>query len=362
MTQQSVNDLIRVMREGDFEAQEAAAQQLAALGEAAVTPLIDVLREYTSGDDLYTALNNSHHWAEMALIVIGTPAVDLLIEAVKEDNLGARVGAIFCLGELQEVRAVQPLIEALWRDDDGSMTYSDANDALQKIGTIAVRPLIHALENSNATVRNRAARILGDFKDPLATPSLINALSDESPDVRISAAAALGDLVDARSIEPLIETLADHDPAVRETVVRALGDIGRQLNTPSLTGVLATAMRDEDWGTRQSAAEMLIRLDALQSAEARALLLGDLQSEAAEVRLGAAWSLIPMKEPQALGVLAQLLLHENADISSSAALALGEFGERRAIPRLVELLSHQDTRVKHAAQSALRKLGHDIGD
>jgi HEAT repeat protein len=360
VTQRTIDKLIRILRADDLEAQIAASEQLAQMGAAAVVPMIDLMREYETVEDLYKVLNNSHHWAEMTLIKIGEPAVEPLIHAVNEDYFGARVGAIFCLGELREIRAVQPLIEALWREDDET-TFFDVGDALEKIGDTAVRPLIRALESSNAVIRSNAAAILGHFKDPLATPALIGILQDESQDARISAVSALGRLEDARAVEPLIAALADDDPAVREATVRVLAQIGSKLNSPRIIEVLAKAMHDSDWGTRQSAAEMLLKLDSPYANSARMLLLHDLQNEDAEIRLGAAWSLVPVKEKQAVAALLGLLDHSDMRIVSSAAQVLGDYGDKRAIPALKALLSYNDSHIKAVAQTALRKLGHDPG-
>ena len=330
------------------------------MGAAVVEPLIELLREFPTLEVFYDTEHNSHHWAETTLIQIGEPAVEPLIRAVSEDNFGARVGAILCLGSMREIRAVQPLINALWRED--FTTSSDIGMALEEIGDIAVRPLIHALQHPNAVIRRNAAVILGQFKDRAVVPALIEVLGDESTEVRTSAADALGRLEDARAIEPLIATLRDDDPAMREIVVRALAQIGSTLNSPRIIEVLVKAMKDDDWGTRQSAAEMLIFLDSPKSAEGRALLLDDLRSDDDEIRLGAAWSLADVEGVDVSHVLIELLDHPNTAISASAAFMLGDYGSERAIPSLTKLLSHSDSQVKRVAQAALRKLGNDMGE
>lgn len=360
MAEQTTDELIDALRSLDWDTQLAAAEQLAQMGAAAVEPLIKLMREYPTSEVFYSEADNLHHLAENTLIQIGEPAVEPLIRAVSENNFGARVGAILCLGDMREIRAVQPLIEALWRED--GTTFLDIDGALEKIGDIAVRPLIHALENPNAVIRRHAAAILGHFNDHAAVPALIEVLGDESVEVQSSVAHALGSIADARAVEPLIAALEDYDPAVREAMVRALGQIGSKLNSPRIIETLVMAIHDDDWGTRQSAAEMLIRLDGAQSEEARALLLDDLQSDDDEVRLGAAWSLANVEDRMAFDVLLGLVDHENAGISGGAASALGDYGDKRAIPALIKLLSHGDVYVTLVAQTALRKLGHDAGE
>lgn len=367
MTEQSIETLIRRLREGDDDVQQDAARALVAYGEQAVESLLNILRAYSSWED-YEREDAAYLFnvAEDVLIAIGAPSVPLLIDALRGESWGARAGAIFVLGEMRDVRAVQPLIDLL--QDDDVNTFTDVAEALMKIGSIAVRPLMYALGSPMLTTRRHAASILGYFKDPLATPALITALDDDGVDVRAAAAHALGEIADARAVEPLMTAAQDTEPAVREAAIRALGSIGQKLNTPSLTRALVKALHDGDWGTRQSAAEMLILMNSDYAQTARELLTFDLRQEDAEVRLGAAWSLIPVKDAAAYDTLAELLTREDSPVRSQAALGLGEFGERRAIPLLLDALSAvnaadaNNDMLKPALQTALRRLGHDPGE
>ena len=221
--------------------------------------------------------------------------------------------------------------------------------------------MTYALRQQGAAGRAGAAFTLGIFNNPLATPALIEALNDEDAKVRATAANALGEISEARAVQPLIAAADDTDAAVREAAVRALGGIGLKLNAPHIAVTLEAAVDDADWGTRQSAAEMLIRLKASSAERARQMLLRDLQDADHEVQLGAAWSLLPDKAPQAVDALLKLLTAPDVRVSGSAALILGEYGDSRAAPALKALLRRSDEQVMHAAQTALRKLGHDTG-
>ena len=56
----------------------------------------------------------------------------------------------------------------------------------------SVRALLSGLEAEDAAVRAKAARALGECKDPQAVAPLIEALTDPQPDVRFWAAWASG--------------------------------------------------------------------------------------------------------------------------------------------------------------------------
>jgi len=120
---------------------------------------------------------------------IGTPAVMPLISAL-EDGV-SKAAAVKALGQIGDVRAVEPLIAAF---KNKSVTES-AIDTLVKIGTPTVEPLIAALRDENWYTRWAAAKTLGQIGD-------------------------------TRAIEPLIAALQDKDASVCGTVVTALHRIG----------------------------------------------------------------------------------------------------------------------------------------
>ncbi|MER3501614.1 MAG: PBS lyase [Candidatus Fervidibacterota bacterium] len=120
-----------------------------------------------------------------------------------------------CLDHLYE-----RVVGALLRHEDRKI----AIEALVKIGEPAVEPLIEALRDRDWEVRWAAAYALGKIGKPAVEP-LIEALRDRDGKVRRAAADALGAIGDARAVEPLIEALRDRDWEVREAAVNALGKI-----------------------------------------------------------------------------------------------------------------------------------------
>jgi HEAT repeat protein len=183
---------------------------------------------------------------------------------------------------------------------------------------------------------------------------------DADSKVREAAGYVLAEYRDPRVIDPLIDLLTDADPSVRETAVRALGETAEAVDRTRAVEPLKQALRDSDWGVRQSAAEMLIRLKSDPQHVAEKLLLADLHNDDAEVRLGAAWSLVELGDARSLDPLVRLLYHDDSRISANAAQALGNLGDQRAATPLNATLNHPEEEVRAAVQTALRQLGHTV--
>lgn len=103
------------------------------------------------------------HHAERALIKIGEPVVELLIEALKDTDKNIREIAAEALGEIGDVRAVDPLINAL--KDGDSFVRGYAAEALGKIGDErAIGSLTKALNDKSSFVWEKAKEALEKIK------------------------------------------------------------------------------------------------------------------------------------------------------------------------------------------------------
>lgn len=89
-----------------------------------------------------------------------------------------------------------------------------AQRELEEAGKAAIRPLLVALHSPSLILRANAAEMLGYIGSPHAAEGLIHALDDTNANVRSRAASALGALNDTRAVNPL-ERAAASDPSVR---------------------------------------------------------------------------------------------------------------------------------------------------
>jgi HEAT repeat protein len=297
-------------------------------------------------------------------IELGEPAVEVLVEALEISpqtdlwsyfvTIDLRVGAAESLGELGDVRALEPLSKILEMDDDViiDMEYTvdlflAAIKALGKIGDArAIEPLVEVL----GTVSGEWS-----WRD--------TGMTDEG--IRPSAAQALGEIGDARAVEPLIKALEDDDcDTVRKTAAEALGKIGEPAVEPLIKALgkgnsAATEALDKlEWKPDTDelrAAYLLAKLDweGLVGMGERAVepLTKALSSEHSSIRGAAASALGWIGDEWPVEPLIKAL----GDGNSSAAEALGKIGDARAVEPLIKAL--EDVDVRRAAVGALGEIG-----
>jgi hypothetical protein len=209
------------------------------------------------------------------------------MKRLKNLILGVLVLLVVCGCEL----TVDELIEQLKR---GYISKEEAVDALVKIGTPAVGPLIAALGDENWLVREAATSALEKINPNWHTteeakrqvPEFIAALGDKISDVRKAAASALGKIGDKRAVEPLIVALEDYScTSAIEPLIAVFGE---------------RVFRGRD----------------------------------SCVRIAAAWALGEIGDERAVEPLISALGDKISDVREAAASALGKIGDK-AIPALV---------------------------
>ena len=130
--------------------------------------------------------------------------------------------------KMERDRDVKGLVEALRHEG----VRLEAVMALARIGKPAVEPLIQSLKNEDRSTRFSAAVALGKIGDPRAIEPLIQALRDEAWNVRIAVAAALGEIGDERAVEPLTQALNDDNEDVQMGAKKALEKIKTRVEFP----------------------------------------------------------------------------------------------------------------------------------
>ncbi|MDD1676644.1 MAG: HEAT repeat domain-containing protein [Methanomicrobiales archaeon] len=200
-----------------------------------IPPDVEQLRESKDFKGLIQALtfgNDRLRWqAAEALGELGDiRGIDPLTKALKDSSWEVREIVIWALGKIREREKVEPLVQAQ-----------------------AVAQLIHVLQHADWRVRRSAAAALCAIGDPSALDAFIMLLRDPDWRVRWEAAGALGQLKDPRATEPLIGKLTDVDWKVRWEAAGALGKI----RDPSAVIPLVESLKDLDWRVRWRAVSAL---------------------------------------------------------------------------------------------------------
>jgi hypothetical protein len=188
---------------------------------------------------MYMLLSNNNSLRDGAMGLLSDPdnldpdilplptdgVIGVLIDSLKDQNVGMRCLAAQALGNIGDPTAAPPLVITL-QDQDGDVRYWSAF-ALGNIGDpSAVKPLINLLRDEIEEVRIAAANALGSIEDSSTISLLREAMENGDADVRYWAIQALGNTGDEDAIKPLAEALKDVDPNVRKAAMYALYDIG----------------------------------------------------------------------------------------------------------------------------------------
>jgi len=199
---------IDLLKEKDWFRRREAAITLGEMGdERAVAPLIAALR-----DEEW----NVREAAEDALALIGSPAVEPLIKALREYQIRRYV--IKVLGRIKDERVLDPLFAQLRNEE-----FKDyATAALIEVGPPAVERLTAVINDKDKNVRKHAVQALGAIGIPEAVDLLIEATEDEEWEVRMAAIAGLDQIGDERGKPAVKALLKDPDFAVQMRAERII--------------------------------------------------------------------------------------------------------------------------------------------
>jgi len=340
---QPVDLLIRDLKDWSSDVRKTATEALVQIGSPAVDPLIRAL-----GDELKL-------WADVkALFDIGInerTTHDVVIYSLGGNSLIIDIRPIIVkvLGQLGNVRAVEPLIGAL-RDNDVRQA---AIEALVQIGTSALEPLIYALGDDELV--RAAAEALGHLGDIRAVDPLIRALRDEKWYVREIVAEALGRIGAPRAVEPLIHALGDNNTSmdVKRAAAEALGKLGDDRAIMPLIRAMRGVGIPWMSHMEHDSVKALVQIGP-SAIEPLIFALGhNLDSFQVKAAINGLVQLCP----PAIEPLIRALEDDDKYIRHRAAIVLGQSGDIRAVEQLIHSLGDKYMPLRCAAAEALGQLG-----
>ena len=136
--------------------------------------------------------------------------------------MGARIGAIYALGEVGGEKVLPPLVYCARRHEVDLRSAAVA--VLGKLALPAALPILaELLEDENPTVRGRAISALRNFK---VTPGILNKLrsflSESDGALEAEAALTLAELKDLYSLSQILALLTSHHASTRQAAATAL--------------------------------------------------------------------------------------------------------------------------------------------
>ncbi len=252
-----------------------------------------------------------------------------------------------------------------------------AVEALVRVGSVAVEPLIALLNDKDVTVWEAACSALGKIGDRRAVEPMLALLGKSSV-----VAEALGRIGDERAVEPLIVELQKQIKTTYASgaVAKALGDIG---DRRALEPLMDAYRKSMSWEITVAAVQALCKLgdrsivDLLINHEllspghrARELAVKALEQlnwQPGQDQAGAAFwiekgqweKVVAVGEPAVDPLINALQNSYNGWYAYMAndALSLGQIGDHRAFDPLMKALGNEYPQVRKAAAVALGKLG-----
>ncbi len=215
--------------------------------------------------------------------------------------------------------------------------------------------LLPYVAHEDAFVCAAALRGLKELRVPEAAGSATAAVLHADATVRREAVSVLGWLKHAAAL-PIIAfaAVADADEQVRRVATGALG-LAPPEHAHSVLPALCSALVDPAWSVREEAATTLGKWPPEGDVAAAALrqAMGD---DYWQVRVRAARSLGRLRDRTALPVLSEALVHRAGNLRKEAAIALGEIGDAQAAAVLHAAETDPDPEVRKAVRLALQRL------
>ncbi|MEM6450609.1 MAG: S-layer homology domain-containing protein [Cyanobacteria bacterium P01_D01_bin.105] len=305
-----------------------------------------------------------------ALAAEGEAAVPELANALASDSVQTRAAAAYALNEIGEdaAAATPTLLDAI--QDSDELVRALATSTLAQVGLdqdILVSVMVAALQSETGLVKDVAADALVNIGGN-AVPALGEVLKNDAASTLAKEVAAtlIGDINQAdelgdRAIDSVIpilaETLGDGDSSVRIAAAETLGDFGPLADVA--IPALSRALLGEDSGVSETAASSLLKIGR-QSVPG---LTEALNSDDALTRLYAADALWTLTQDSSLilPTLVSSLADGNVETRELAALSLTYLGRQAlpAVPALRNLLGSDNSRIINIAQLALLILNNN---
>ena len=244
------------------------------------------------------------------------------------------------------------------RDRERRQALFRSAHALSRIGVAAIPALTDALKGEDLGARIGAALALGGMGEAArdSVPSLMENLGHSDAELRRTSAEALAQIGSA-ALPSLSDALDTADPKVRESVLIGVAGMGRAAGTLSHR-LFEQLSKEQDPAVRAALYPALHKIGA-EPARLVPALLEALNAENEQVRRAATSTLLVMRSSHALALppLKALVKEGDQKIAERAAVLLGRIGAtaKDALPELLARASQPGVAPSYG--EAVRQIG-----
>ncbi len=300
-----------------------------------------------------TLVKERRNWDDAArsLIEIGEPAVAPLLEVIKNISLGEwpRRKAVMVLGNIRSEKAISPLSEVFNNKNTENAIRNSALIAIGKTGSErTIDFLIKASEDENDWFRVNAISALGKFRSDRTINVVVKAMNDDFNYVRISVLNVLSENNIKKYTGLFIETLKDPDWMVRQKASEILLKCGKTVIDP-----LVKLLDENNYITRWETVRIFGKIKSENTVESLIKMLDDRKWM---VRNEAAVALSRIKSEKTEDLLIKALGNKSVYVREEAAWILGEFGSHKAVELLNNILINSKSKVRKTIIQALGKI------
>lgn len=180
------------------------------------------------------------------LTVFGADEI-LVLSLLRDPHVAVRVQAAELAANHPTPAVINALLDGL--DDPAAGHRFAVQDALLRLGPIAVPPLASCLERGTGTALAGALAVAEGMAEPAFSRAAIRLTDNGDPIVRERAVALIGAIGELDGAEAVTRRLEDAVAAVRTAAARALGFMKHWPAAPAIAGLL----RDRSWEVRHAA-------------------------------------------------------------------------------------------------------------
>jgi HEAT repeat protein len=294
--------------------------------------------------------------------------IPALVKALDDEYIGVRISAAYALDRMSWKPATETeqilylIVKERWLDlakigkkaagkltdrlnDSYYHTRNGVAGTLRKLGSLALEPMLEALNRPDPDVRCRALWILGNVGNSRAVIPITLLLQDDDPTCRKEAVAALGEIGDPRAIL-FLKQVIDRQPESTPDVIRAIGKIPGPASIP----VLASHIRNSSTDIR------LLVIRALGQNRDRRIpgIVAPLMNDSdPEIRAAVATVLSKFPQAEVATLLLLLLPDPHPDVRLAVLKGMQAWENAKVVPELVARLGDVDPRVRRLAAQTL---------